>query len=199
MHKWRIGIDEVGRGPVAGPVGVGVFAITERKYQILKRKKFFTRLKDSKALTEQKRQEWIEKIHQMNSPEISWTVFLGASKTIDKKGIVAVIQEGIQHGLKMVGAKPQDKVLLDGGIKAPAIFINQKTIIKGDEKEVVIALASIFAKVTRDEHMKLLAQKHQGYGFEKHKGYGTRTHYKAIEKYGLTSEHRVTFLKSCIS
>jgi ribonuclease HII len=87
------------------------------------------------------------------------------------------------------------QVLLDGGLKAPVEFKNQKTIIKGDEKEMVIALASICAKVLRDRKMNLLAKKYSNYGFEKHKGYGTKGHYEAIKKYGMLSVHRKSFLK----
>ena len=86
------------------------------------------------------------------------------------------------------------KVLLDGGLKAPINYLNQKTIIKGDEKEMVIALASICAKVLRDRKMNTLANKHPKYGFDGHKGYGTRKHYLAINKYGMLATHRRSFL-----
>ncbi|MBI3634379.1 MAG: hypothetical protein HY228_02050 [Candidatus Yonathbacteria bacterium] len=89
-------------------------------------------------------------------------------------------------------------VLLDGGLRAPARYKNQKTIIKGDEKELVIALASIVAKVARDARMVKLGKKFPQYGFEKHKGYGTRAHYKAIKKHGITKHHRKSFLKNVI-
>lgn len=87
------------------------------------------------------------------------------------------------------------RVLLDGGLRAPVHYTNQQTIIKGDEKELVIALASIVAKVTRDKRMVALAKKFPAYGFEKHKGYGTRAHYEAIKKHGITPHHRKSFLK----
>lgn len=189
-----IGIDEVGRGPIAGPVGVGVFAIEKNYYRALVRKRFFAGIKDSKALTEKARKKWISKIHELDLSGISWTVYLGSSKQIDKKGIANVIRGGIAHGLRVVGASTADEILLDGGIKAPAEFPHQKTIIKGDEKEVVIALASIFAKVTRDEHMTKLSKKYKDYALEEHKGYGTKKHYKVLKKLGPTPEHRLTFL-----
>ncbi len=87
------------------------------------------------------------------------------------------------------------KVFLDGGLRAPAHYKNQKTIIKGDEKELVIALASIVAKVTRDALLVKLGKKFPVYGFEKHKGYGTCAHYLAIKKHGITAHHRTSFLK----
>ncbi|MBI5400711.1 MAG: hypothetical protein HZB12_01160 [Candidatus Yonathbacteria bacterium] len=89
-------------------------------------------------------------------------------------------------------------VLLDGGLRAPAHYSNQKTIIKGDEKELSIALASIVAKVARDKKMIALAKKFPAYGFEKHKGYGTRAHYEAIKKHGATKHHRKSFLKNVV-
>ena len=90
------------------------------------------------------------------------------------------------------------RVLLDGGLKAPVEFKNQKTIIKGDEREMVIALASICAKVLRDRKMNLLGKKHPKYGFEVHKGYGTKKHYQAIRKYGLLPVHRRSFLRKIL-
>ena len=85
-------------------------------------------------------------------------------------------------------------VLLDGGLKAPREFIYQKTIIKGDEKELSISLASIAAKVTRDAYMTKLAKKYPAYGFEIHKGYGTKKHREAIKKHGPSEVHRMSFL-----
>jgi ribonuclease HII len=87
---------------------------------------------------------------------------------------------------------------LDGGLKAPAEYKNQKTIIKGDEKELCIALASIVAKETRDRLMVGLARRYSGYALEKHKGYGTREHYKALQNKGISPIHRKSFLKKLL-
>ena len=89
-------------------------------------------------------------------------------------------------------------VLLDGGLKAPKEYLNQRTIIKGDEKELAIALASIVAKVTRDRLMVKLARKYPGYDLEMHKGYGTAAHYKALKNKGFSPIHRKSFLKKII-
>jgi ribonuclease HII len=90
-------------------------------------------------------------------------------------------------------------ILLDGGLKAPEEYMHQETIIKGDEKEPIIALASIAAKVLRDQMMEELAEVHPEYGFENHKGYGTNEHYKAIKKHGLTAYHRRSFLSNFLN
>jgi len=87
------------------------------------------------------------------------------------------------------------KVLLDGGLKAPEEYIDQKTIIKGDEKKMIIALASIYAKVMRDRKMVKFGKEYPEYGFEIHKGYGTKKHYEAIGKYGLSNIHRRSYIK----
>ena len=85
-------------------------------------------------------------------------------------------------------------MLLDGGLRAPDTFTNQATIIKGDEKEPLIALASVVAKVTRDRKMRTLSLQYPEYGFDGHKGYGTKEHYKAIRTFGLCDSHRQSFL-----
>jgi ribonuclease HII len=97
--------------------------------------------------------------------------------------------------LKKLDATIRETILLDGSLYAPKEFKKQKTIIKGDEKEPAIGLASIVAKVTRDRYMLKMAGKHPLYGFENHVGYGTKKHYLAIKKHGMTDIHRKSFLK----
>ena len=96
--------------------------------------------------------------------------------------------------LKKAKVGLKTKIYLDGGLKAPKKYINQKTVIKGDEKIPIIAAASIVAKVTRDGKMRKFAEKYPKYGFEKHKGYGTKEHFSRIKKFGLSPEHRRSFL-----
>ena len=201
--KFLVGIDEVGRGPIAGPVAVGAFCISTDKLPQVR--KIFKGVKESKQLSEQKREYWFEIIKQAQMDGcVDYAVTFQSEKIIDTKSLSYAIKNALKISLNKVvdlaagdfRSKPNEfKVLLDGGLKAPAEFINQKTIIKGDEKEMVIALASICAKVLRDRKMNLLAKKHAVYGFEKHKGYGTRGHYEAIKKYGQLSIHRKSFLK----
>lgn len=208
--KHIVGIDEVGRGPIAGEVAVGAVLIFAEHYK--KIEKIFPIIKDSKKLTPKKREVWLKKIREAEEAGylISKVSFIPSS-VIDKKGIAHSIRAALADSLGAVvfhAFKRSDlenlglrsdlgriQVLLDGGLKAPKEYEYQETIIKGDEKELAIALASIVAKVTRDERMVKLAKKFPKYGFEQHKGYGTRAHYAAVRKYGLTKHHRRSFLK----
>ncbi len=193
--KYVIGIDEVGRGPIAGPVAVGAFIFLKPEAQ-----KYFKHVKESKQLTHEKREEWFIKINEAKKQGlIDFCVSFQSEKIIDSKGISFAIRKALACAVEKIKTKPEDTlVLLDGGLKAPPEFINQKTIIKGDTKEVSIALASICAKVLRDRKMIKMGKKYPGYGFEVHKGYGTRAHYEAIEKCGMTNMHRTTFCKSLL-
>jgi ribonuclease HII len=190
--KFLIGIDEVGRGPIAGPVAVGAFVFLTSDA-----KKFFKGVKESKQLTEEKREEWFKKVLEAQEKDlVNFCVSFQSEKIIDTKGLSYALKKCIENCLKNLKLNPDEcLVLLDGGLKAPLNYKNQKTIIKGDVKEQVIALASICAKVLRDRYMRKMAKKHPNYGFEVHKGYGTKAHYKAIQASGLTSLHRRSFLQ----
>jgi ribonuclease HII len=200
--KTVIGIDEVGRGPIAGPVAVCALCIYQNKNLKNKKGKFaganFENFKDSKKLSHIQRLKWLEKINiEKEKGNIIYKVSFSSNNIIDSKGIVFAINKSLINSLNFINKKSKESlILLDGGLRAPVEYKNQKTIIKGDEKELVIALASIVAKVTRDEFMVKIAKKYPGYGFEKHKGYGTKEHYKALKKQGLSSIHRKSFLKS---
>jgi ribonuclease HII len=196
--KYLIGIDEVGRGPIAGPVAVGAFRISMK--DLPKVRKIFKGVKESKQLSEIKREEWFAIIEKhKNAQLIDFCVTFQSEKIIDTKGLSFSIKRALRDSLSAVSSIANDtnhcRVLLDGGLKAPTEFIDQKTIIKGDEKEMVIALASICAKVLRDRKMNKLGKKHAAYGFEVHKGYGTRRHYEVIKKHGLLPTHRRLFLR----
>ncbi|MFZ2831786.1 MAG: ribonuclease HII, partial [Minisyncoccia bacterium] len=185
-----IGIDEVGRGPLAGPVAVGAVCI--RGEHQIKLKKLFPTIKDSKKLSPKKREEWLIKINEVRSEGwLEYTVAFVSPGVIDKNGLSYAIRTALEKALNSIEHNPKEvKVLLDGGLHAPAEYLNQETIIKGDEKKLAIALASIVAKVARDKKMIALAKKLSQYGFEKHKGYGTRAHYTAIKKHGISIHHR---------
>lgn len=189
---YLIGIDEVGRGPIAGPVAVGALVFLTPQAA-----KLFKGVKESKQLTERKREQWFAIIEQAKEDgHVDFCVTFQSEKIVDTKGLSFAIRKALETSLTSLEIEAAESVvLLDGGLKAPRAYQNQKTIIKGDEKQKVIALASICAKVLRDRKMNALAKKHSAYGFEMHKGYGTRAHYSAIEKFGLLEVHRRSFLK----
>ena len=194
-HKYTIGIDEVGRGPLAGPVAVGAVCIyAEHHKRVVK---LFPVIKDSKKLTPKMRAEWRERIRSAETlGYLSCVVSFIAPSVIDKKGLSYAIRTAIEKSLSAIEHDAEEtRVLLDGALRAPSHYQNQETIIKGDEKELAIALASIVAKVARDERMILLAKKFPEFGFEKHKGYGTRAHYEALKQNGITPHHRKSFLR----
>ncbi|MES2216229.1 MAG: ribonuclease HII [Patescibacteria group bacterium] len=189
--KYIIGIDEVGRGPIAGPVAVGscVFLTPQAR-------KLFRGVKESKQLTEEQREMWFARIEEAReSGHVDFCVTFQSHRIIDTKGLSFAIRTALATSLESLNIHHESaRVLLDGGLKAPAHYRDQKTIIKGDEKETIIALASICAKVLRDRRMNLLAKKYPQYKFEAHKGYGTRGHYRALKKYGILPMHRLSFL-----
>lgn len=195
-----VGIDEVGRGPIAGPVAVAALQLQGASYKLQVKeteKKLRIKLKDSKKLSEKQRELWFKEIKMWQKEGLcNFKVSMVSAKMIDKIGIVPAIKKCLYSSLFDLRTPISACILLDGGLHAPAQFKNQKTIIKGDEKEPVIALASIVAKVTRDRLMCRLAKKYPNYGLEVHKGYGTKKHYIAVQKYGLSAIHRKTFLKN---
>lgn len=199
MLDYVIGIDEVGRGSLAGPLCVGACLMRRQRASAFART--LSGIKDSKQLTPQKRAEWFRVIAKAaKSGECEWhTVFI-SEKVIDRKGLSFALKKAIAQVLQNFHVDPSlCEVLLDGGIKAPSSFLFQQTIIKGDEKVLLIAGASIMAKVRRDRYMVRLAKLHPHYGFEEHKGYGTRRHYAALRKHGISEVHRRSFLKKLIT
>lgn len=187
--QYLVGIDEVGRGPIAGPVTLGIFAIDKKSIKKLEGFLKEISLKDSKQLSHNKRVEIFKLVKKHKF--IFSTVSLGANH-VDKDGISKCIKKSISKLLKKYNCK-NTHVRLDGSLRAPEDFIYQETIIKGDEKDPLIALASIMAKVTRDKYMVKLLSKYPKYGFEKHKGYGTKEHRNAIKQWGICDVHRRSY------
>ncbi len=216
--KYKIGIDEVGRGPIAGPVAVCAFLIKDESFLDNQEEKKLPKLKDSKKLSKKQREIWYEFLKsEKEKGNCDFAVSFVSSEMIDKFGIAKCIQKALNESLENVttpnipfarsrdvwgqGARPSQlenlaslHILLDGGLKAPEEYINQETFIKGDELHPVISLASIVAKVSRDRLMENFSKKYPGYGFEKHAGYGTKAHYEAIKKHGQTPIHRKSFI-----
>lgn len=202
--KYLIGIDEVGRGPLAGPVAVcaSIVEFNALRNDTVSIKERFLNdklpsLRDSKKLTEKGREAWFA--HLVKDGTVTFCLSYASAQDIDKKGIVVCIKELLENNLdnlqkEMNFNHDEVIVLLDGGLKAPEKYLHQETIVGGDDKEPIIAFASIYAKVSRDNLMKGLAVTFPEYGFEKHKGYGTATHIDAIRKHNPTIQHRKSFL-----
>ncbi len=192
MKRIVVGVDEVGRGPLAGPVCVCALAILTPLPHSLRGP-----IRDSKQLSRVAREELYRTLTAAAKKGlVRFSVSMTGVSLIDKKGIVYAIQSALNRALKKLSLSPdQVDIKLDGSLHAPRIYQHQETIIRGDASVRAIALASIVAKVVRDRRMCQYAKKYPAYGFEAHKGYGTKAHRAAIVKKGILPIHRVTFLK----
>ncbi len=187
VNRFLIGVDEAGRGSLAGPVAVGVVALPA-SFAI---REILPMVNDSKLLTAKKREHIFEQMQQFQKQgALRYTVEFSSAADIDTAGITAAVRAAVYKGVRKLAPDPVGfRVLLDGLLKAPDEY-DQETIVRGDQLEPVISLASIVAKVTRDRAMVELAREFSEYGFDKHKGYGTAAHYAAIQKHGLCAVHR---------
>lgn len=182
-YEWICGIDEVGRGPLAGPVVAGA-VILPKDCHILY-------LNDSKQLSEKKREELYEII--MDQAVATGLGFVSPER-IDEINILQATYEAMRQAIDQLQVKPD--LLLNDAVTIPKVPIQQVPIIKGDAKSVSIAAASIIAKVTRDRLMVQYDEVFPGYGFASNKGYGAKAHIEAIRKMGPTPIHRKTFIKN---
>lgn len=181
--KLVCGIDEAGRGPLAGPVCAAAVVMP---YGTI-----IDGVNDSKKLTEKKRELLFDTIKEKS---LSYGIAFSNEKEIDEVNILNATFLAMKRAVKSLKIQP-DLILVDGN-RLPDFDIPAKTIVKGDSLSHSIACASILAKVTRDRLMKELSKKYPEYGFEKHKGYGTKAHYEAIKANGICEIHRRTFLKN---
>ncbi len=184
--KFIAGVDEAGRGPLAGPV-VAAAVIFDKKTSIKE-------IKDSKLLTAKKREELFIRIQEK---ALSIGVGIIEHTEIDKINILQATLKAMKLAVKNLSIKP-NLILIDGN-KSFDSKIPTRTIVKGDRKSFSIAAASIIAKVTRDRIMIELSKKHPNYLWERNKGYGTKAHIQAIRKYGYTDLHRKTFLSKILN
>jgi len=186
-----LGVDEAGRGPLAGPVAVGVVMIPEG-FEVARE---FVGVADSKKLSEKKREAIFQMLEgRVLKGDCRFTVELESNETIDNEGISVAVRRALWRGVSALAPDSAlVRVQLDGSLKAPPEYA-QETIINGDELVPLISLASIAAKVVRDRLMVELARQYPEYSFETHKGYGTKKHYEALQKYGLCDIHRRTFV-----
>lgn len=177
------GIDEAGRGPLAGPVCAAAV--------ILPPDCDIPGLNDSKKLSEKKREALFPVIQEK---ALAFGIGWATAEEIDRVNILQATFLAMARAVEALPA-PADYALVDGN-RMPPLPIPGETIVKGDATSASIAAASILAKVSRDRLLRRLDEEHPEYGFAKHKGYGTQAHYEAIRKYGLLPEHRRSFLKN---
>ena len=176
------GVDEAGRGPLAGPVCAAAVILPEH-LQI-------PGLNDSKKLTDKKRRELFPVIQEQ---AIAYGIGLASESEIDEINILQATFLAMRRALEQLTVRPE--IALIDGNRETDFGLPVKTVVKGDSLSANIAAASILAKVTRDNLMMELAQKYPEYGFEIHKGYGTKAHYEALRTYGPCPIHRRSFLK----
>lgn len=179
------GIDEAGRGPLAGPVVASVV--------VFKQGTKIEGINDSKKLSEAKREELFDIIKE---EALDYGIGIVNNEEIDEFNILNATYMAMKKALNCLKKSP-DYLLIDAAT-IPGVDIAQNPIIKGDSKSISIAAASILAKVTRDNLMYQYDEMYPEYGFKGHKGYGTKEHYEAIEKHGITPIHRKSFLKNVL-
>ena len=179
------GIDEAGRGPLAGPVYAAAV--------ILPQGLVIEGLNDSKKLSEKKRELLYDKVTEN---AIAWSVGIATEQEIDEVNILQATYLAMRRAVEGLDVKA-DYALIDGN-RMPPLSIDGETVIKGDALSMSIAAASIIAKVSRDRFMLEIDKEYPEYQFSKHKGYGTALHYEMIEKYGISSVHRRSFLKKLL-
>ena len=189
LVRMILGVDEAGRGPLAGPIAVGIVAVPS-EIDLLA---IFPTLNDSKKLTEKKRESIFDSLAEYSYIEhrVEWVCV----EEIDAQGLTAPIASAIARGLEALAI--EGKVYLDGLLKAPPHY-EQETVTGGDGIIPAIMLASVVAKVSRDRLMIELDAKYPEYGFTQHKGYGTKAHYEALRMHGPSEEHRKLFLRNFI-
>lgn len=184
--KYICGVDEAGRGPLAGPVCAAAV--------ILKPNQIIEGVNDSKKLSEKKREALFDVI---KNEVLAYSIAFSSVEEIEEMNILNSTMLAMKRAVEGLKIKA-DYALIDGN-RLPPLEINSEYVIKGDAKSMSIAAASILAKVSRDRLCREYAEKYPEYGFEKHKGYGTKLHTEAIKKYGPCEIHRMSFLTKILN
>ena len=174
------GIDEAGRGPLAGPVVVAGVILPLNS-------QFMLEVDDSKKLSETQRQDLAAALR--DTPDVRIAVAMRSAADIDRLNILRATHEGMRE---VARALAPDLALVDG-LRVPSFPVNARFLVKGDARSASIAAASIIAKTTRDSYMQELDRRYPGYGFAEHKGYGTKAHLQALAALGPCPEHRMSF------
>lgn len=184
-HTGIVGVDEAGRGPLAGPVVAACVRLPLRPPRVL------TGLTDSKKLTEKARERYFSALQ-----DVALAVGIGVATPaeIDAMNILQATFEAMRRAI--AACPGVGHVLVDGNLTVPALTVSQMAVVGGDGRSWSIAAASVVAKVTRDRLMRELDTQHPGYGFARHKGYGTAAHYAALAELGPCEHHRMSFLRS---
>lgn len=177
------GIDEAGRGPLAGPVFAACVVLCPGEE--------IAGLNDSKKLSEKKRELLFEEI---TARAADYSIAMASEQEIDEHNILQATFLAMRRAFDGLHAKP-DLALIDGN-RAPGLAVSERTIVRGDAKSASIAAASILAKVSRDRYLYELDRQYPRYQFAKHKGYGTKLHYEMLAQYGISPVHRRSFLKN---
>ncbi len=181
-RSYIAGVDEVGRGPLAGPV-VAAAVILPQDFDVLG-------IDDSKKLSPKKREELFDVIREK---ALAWSVGWVGPERIDEINILEATKEAMTQAVQGLSLQP-DHVLIDGNFTVRALALPQTAIVKGDANSTSIAAASILAKVTRDRYMEEMDSVYPGYAFASNKGYGTKAHYDGLKAQGPTPIHRKTFI-----
>jgi ribonuclease HII len=194
-RKFVVGIDEAGRGPLAGSVVAGAVIVRPEIVEKIKNIPEFKIIRDSKTLSEKQR----EKAYDFIIQNLDWGVGISDEKTIDRINILQAAYLAMKKAISDLKSKTKidpEIVLVDGRSPIPNISIFQESIVGGDKFVFSISAASIVAKVTRDRLMLQFDKKYTEYGFAGHKGYGTKKHFEMIKKHGLCDIHRKSFAKT---
>lgn len=181
--KTVCGIDEAGRGPLAGPVCAACVVLRDGE--------MIEGLNDSKKLTEKKREALFKEITEK---AVDYSIAMASEQEIDEINILQATFLAMRRAFEGLTKVSPDYALIDGN-KTPGLPIEQEAVIKGDARSASVAAASILAKVTRDRYMMNMDKAYPQYCFSKHKGYGTKLHYQCLDEYGPSPVHRQTFLK----
>jgi ribonuclease HII len=186
-YRHIAGLDEAGRGALAGPVAVGAVILPDDRALL---SRTLRGVRDSKQMTPLERESLAPRIKEI---ALTWNVGLASAKEIDSQGIVQATRLAALRALHGLSLRPQ-YLLTDFRLELPQLDISQTALVKGDALCLSIAAASVLAKTTRDQLMCELDLCYRGYGLGKHKGYGTQSHRTALERLGYSSIHRKTFV-----